>query len=246
VTDTLPSWSKKRETDSQTSSSESQNTLHPDADNALKALGYLESDKFEAISSQVLSLSNISYQVSFLLISLKGVYQLTEQSPVWIPDEIREALRTIPARPYGDELVENFFHRVNYHYCILHQPSFMPSYRNWWSQRRLSQPPSSTIIVFTCIVLRICANSTQFLPLPLILKLESELGDSVEELSACYQRAAQKLSSFISPGTGGLEQVQQLFLGSTWLKAEADFVDSWHALGAAVREAQEIGACFAY
>jgi hypothetical protein len=37
-------------------------------------------------------------------------------------------------------------------------------------------------------------------------------------------------------------QVQQLFLGATWLKAEAEFVKSWHALTAAAREAQEIGA----
>ena len=39
-------------------------------------------------------------------------------------------------------------------------------------------------------------------------------------------------------------QVQQLFLGATWLKAEAEFVRAWHAVGEAVRVGQEIGKLF--
>ena len=35
--------------------------------------------------------------------------------------------------------------------------------------------------------------------------------------------------------------VQQLFLTASWYKSESKFVESWHALGAAIREAQEIG-----
>lgn len=98
-------------------------------------------------------------------------------------------------------------------------------------------------IAFTCLVLRMCANSAQFLPPSLLATLESELGDSAEGFGTRYQAAAQTLSNFVPPGEGGLVQVQQLFLGAMWLKAEAEFVKSWHALAAAAREAQEIGAC---
>jgi hypothetical protein len=38
-----------------------------------------------------------------------------------------------------------------------------------------------------------------------------------------------------------LLQVQQLLLTTCWHMSEALFVDCWHALGAAIREAQEIG-----
>lgn len=52
---------------------------------------------------------------------------------------------------------------------------------------------------------------------------------------------AQSLSATIAPGSGGLDQVQQLFLTATWFKGEARFTESWHALCAAIREAQELG-----
>ena len=99
-------------------------------------------------------------------------------------------------------------------------------------------------IAFTCLVLRMCANSAQFLPPSLLASLESELGDSAEGFGTRYQTAAQTPSNFVPPGEGGLVQVQQLFLGATWLtaEAEAEFVRSWHALTTAAREAQEIGA----
>lgn len=165
---------------------------------------------------------------------------------VKLPEEIKDALRTVPPRPYADSLVKNFFERVNYHYCIVHQLSFVPAYRDWWLRRRQPHSTSIPIIVFTCLVLRICANSTQFLPATMIAELESELGDSINRVGESYQRAAQKLSAFVTPGAGGITQVQQLFLGATWLKSEAEFIESWHALGAAVREAQEIGVFYIY
>lgn len=60
-------------------------------------------------------------------------------------------------------------------------------------------------------------------------------------LAEIYHRAAQQLSNTIFPGQGGLVQVQQLFLTAAWLKGEGMFVDSWHALAAAVHAAQELG-----
>jgi hypothetical protein len=139
-------------------------------------------------------------------------------------------------------LVNNFFHNVNYHYGILHQPSFMVDYVDWWSQRRKAQSlRSASAITLTCLILRICANSTQFMSPNTSSQLEVDLGDSVQNLSKAYHDAAQTISSFITPGTGGLLHAQQLFLAATWHKGEADFVRSWHELGAAVRQSQEIG-----
>lgn len=118
----------------------------------------------------------------------------------------------------------------------------MTSYVEWWAQRRQFQKsPSINNLVFACLILRICANSTQFLLPDLQETLETELSDSAAGLSSRYQAAARQISDFVPPGKDGLAQVQQLFLGATWLKAEAEFTASWHTLAEAVREAQELG-----
>ncbi|KAK4233006.1 fungal-specific transcription factor domain-containing protein [Achaetomium macrosporum] len=190
------------------------------AASAVRALGYVRSGMF-----QVITAFDASVDRSGAVLKL--------------PEHVLQASRAVPPRPYTDMLVENFFDNVNYHYGILHQPSFMDAYADWWSLRR--EPQNRRTIALTCLVLRICANSTQFLPHNAVSQLEAELGDSIDHLSANYQSAAETLSDFLPPGAGGLVNAQQLFLGSTWLKAEANFVMSWHALGTAVREAQELG-----
>ncbi|OCL03858.1 hypothetical protein AOQ84DRAFT_442453 [Glonium stellatum] len=57
-------------------------------------------------------------------------------------------------------------------------------------------------------------------------KLEFELAESSQSLTERYHRAAQKLSGSFAP--------------ASWLKSEILFVESWHALGMAIREAQEL------
>lgn len=161
-----------------------------------------------------------------------------------LPGYVLQATRAIPPRPYTDILVQNFFDMVNYHYDILHAPSFMPAYTEWWHQRReASNSRSISYIALTCLVLRICANSAQFLSAETQSQLESDFGDSVNNLGKGYQAAADILSDFLPVGSAGLVNAQQLFLAATYLKAEADFVKSWHELAACVRQAQEIGMC---
>ncbi|CAM1503485.1 Fc.00g010760.m01.CDS01 [Cosmosporella sp. VM-42] len=196
------------------------------AASAVEALGYVNNDLFKAIEFQQQSKSH-----------------LTDNGEVPdLPDQVLRATRAVPPRPYTDTLVQNFFDNVNHHYAVLHQPSFMEAYVAWWSQRRESQMLRKIpVIALTCLVLRICANSTQFLPFPALSRMESDLGESMDTLGADYQSAAQTISDYLPPGAGGLVQCQQLFLAATWFKAEAHFVRSWHALAAAVRQAQEIG-----
>jgi hypothetical protein len=163
-------------------------------------------------------------------------------SMVELSSPARQAAHTVPARPYADILVQNFFESVNHHYCILHKPTFMVSYVDWWSRRReMANPCSASFIALTTLVLRICSNSTQFLSTASKSHLESDLGDSATNLGSLYHSAADTLSGLLPAGSGGLLNAQQLFLGATFLKAEAEFLDSWHVLAAAVRQAQEIG-----
>jgi hypothetical protein len=82
---------------------------------------------------------------------------------------------------------------------------------------------------------------SSFLGIKLRQKLEKELGETTQSLTEHSHRAAPRLSHTISPGKGGLTQIQQLFLTALWFKTEALFIDSWHILAAAIHEAQELG-----
>lgn len=90
-------------------------------------------------------------------------------------------------------------------------------------------------------MLRVCAVSAQYLEDSLKQRLELELGEKAQSMTDRFHAAAKKLSSSIPRGSGGVVQVQQLFLEASWRKSEASMVESWHALGEAIREAQEIG-----
>ncbi|KAL7805613.1 N-terminal binuclear Zn cluster-containing/DNA binding domain-containing protein [Trichoderma gracile] len=194
-------------------------------------------------TSQVTSPASAMHKLGYLYTKTDavfgGIMAQYSESPTALPDPVLKASRVVPPRPYTDVLIGNFFDNVNYHYGILHQPSFMIAYVDWWSHRRKTQSESATRL--TCLILRICANSAQFLSTQASLQLETDLGDSVQDLSRSYHDAAQTMSAFLSPASGDLVNAQQLFLAATWHKGEADFIQAWHELGAAVRVVQEMG-----
>jgi hypothetical protein len=114
----------------------------------------------------------------------------------------------------------------------------MDNYCRWWELRAKRDHLS---VSFTLLLLRVCACSAQSLRLALREKIEAEIGETAQELTDRYHQAADKLSEEVPPGSGGLDQVQQLFITAVWYKCESRFVDSWHALSRSIRYAQEIG-----
>lgn len=137
-----------------------------------------------------------------------------------------------------DILVQRYLEVTNFSYYALYPPIFLHDYATWWSDRGSGKPLAPE---FTCLLIRVCACSAQYLNTEIKTKLESELGESVQSLSENYHHAAKQLSNTIPPGKGGLAQIQQLFLTSAWFKSESLFVESWHALSSCIHEAQELG-----
>lgn len=137
-----------------------------------------------------------------------------------------------------DILIQKFLEIGNFNYCSLYPPIFSADYAAWWADRTSSKAITPE---FTCLVIRVCACSAQYMDAESSRKLESELGDSIQSLSDNFHNAARQLSNTIGPGKGGFAQVQQLFLTAVWFKSEALFVESWHALGSCIHEAQEQG-----
>ncbi|KAF3761782.1 hypothetical protein M406DRAFT_50052, partial [Cryphonectria parasitica EP155] len=149
-----------------------------------------------------------------------------------------DLLRLKPANTVQDVLVQNFLEVANYQYYCIFPEQLRGQNAAWWDARAAGQRLSPEL---TCLLIRVCAVSTQYLETSLRQRLEQELGEKSQALTERLHAAAQKLSSSIPRGTGGVVQVQQLFLEASWFKSEAAVVDSWHALSGAIREAQEIG-----
>lgn len=187
------------------------------ADDALTALGYLHLE------------GNIK---------LDGLFSQAKNDRLERAAEL--ATKDIPSRIYCDAIVQNYFNAPNYWYYPMYPPHFLTSYDSWWDNRangRRNRPE------FTCLLLRVCACSTQTVVPALKTRLVSELGESLQDLTQRFSDAADQLSGMMRRGVGGIAQVQQLFLTAIWLKSECLFIDAWHTLGDAVRCAQEIGWC---
>jgi hypothetical protein len=178
-----------------------------------------------------------------------GYLQLHTNSPFWgcsahIDDEhlsraIQEALTSIPPRQYCDVMVQNYLEDSNYQYYLIYPPKLLEDCNRWWEMRSKRQEVSASL---TCLILRVLACSAQsFTSSAMRIRLERELGVDAQTMTDRYQKAAQKLSDRIPPGVGGVIQVQQLFMSAIWHKSETLFIESWHALSAAIRQAQEIG-----
>ncbi len=87
-----------------------------------------------------------------------------------------------------------------------------------------------------------CACSAQYTDAELQQKLEADLGESTQRLTEAYHNAHRELHSVIPVGHNHLLNVQSLLHSCYWYKSEARFVECWHVLSTAIREAQELGA----
>lgn len=117
-----------------------------------------------------------------------------------------------------------------------------------WFEQCASNPsnnPAKKKILsqFPALLLQVLAISLQMLPKE-HHKFMAQLNlgkENFYNLSATYSNTACELASLLSASSPTLVRVQQWFLRSSWLKSEGRAVEAWHALGQAIREAQEMG-----
>ncbi|KAF5018193.1 hypothetical protein F66182_9834 [Fusarium sp. NRRL 66182] len=137
----------------------------------------------------------------------------------------------------SDILVQNFLSNVNFHYYIVYPPSFLEQYQSWWTARAENQ---SLSVQWTCLLLTVCACASQYTEVDLQRKLEAGLGDTIQRITEQYHEAARELGSAVPLGHNHIINVQQLLHSCYWFKSEARFVECWHVLNTAIREAQKL------
>ncbi|CAM1510088.1 Fc.00g004230.m01.CDS01 [Cosmosporella sp. VM-42] len=191
-----------------------------------------------------LGLEAMGYMAGSLLATLDS--EVNKKKPAeeldWVTcdtcPQLERALRILPSRPQMDALVQSFFNNVNYHYYIIYPPIFLQEYQSWWERRSQNRPLA---LQWTCLLVMVCACATQHLDVDNRPQVELNLGESANELTEQYHNIARELSSVIPSGRYHLLNVQRMLHSIYWFKAEARFVEAWHDIGAAVREAQELG-----
>ncbi|KAI4919382.1 hypothetical protein J4E90_001516 [Alternaria incomplexa] len=153
-------------------------------------------------------------------------------------DVLEKVLSAVPPRSITDAFVNHFLNVVNYRYTAIYGPTLAEQYVQWWADRGAGKQLSPE---FTCLLLRICAYSVQYLTPALRKMIEFELACNCQTLTDRFSDAAEELSRSFGAARTSVERVQELFLKCVWLKAESKIVESWHALSRTIREAQELG-----
>lgn len=115
---------------------------------------------------------------------------------------------------------------------------FLQEYKEWWISRNQGWVLS---LQWTCLLLMVCSCACQHLPVDVQEKLELEIGETASQLSERYHNMARELGSAVPVDYYHMYNVQWLLHSTYWFKAEARFLECWHVLGAAAREAQELG-----
>ncbi|KAH6639385.1 hypothetical protein C7974DRAFT_130367 [Boeremia exigua] len=151
---------------------------------------------------------------------------------------VEHILHAVPPRSITDAFINHFLNVVNYRYCAIYAPVFTDCYVKWWADRAGGRQLSPE---FTCLLLRVCAYSVQYLTPSLRKMIEFELACNLQQLTERFSNAAEQLSQSFTASSTCIERVQEQFLKGAWLKSESKIVESWHALGCTIREAQELG-----
>ncbi|KAM0425056.1 hypothetical protein ACHAPT_009615 [Fusarium lateritium] len=155
-----------------------------------------------------------------------------------ITSQLKHALDVLPSRPQMDALVQSFFNNVNYHYYIIYPPIFLQEYQTWWDRRTSNKDVS---LQWTILLVMVCACATQHLDVEMKPIVEVELAEAADTLTKEYHKAGTDLGRVIPVGHCHLLNIQWMLHSIYWYKAEARFVEAWHVIGAAVREAHELG-----
>lgn len=153
-------------------------------------------------------------------------------------DVVEQVLHAVPTRSITDAFINHFLSVVNYRYSAIYPPIFTNQYVQWWADRAAGKRLSPE---FTCLLLRVCAYSVQYLTPSLRKMIEFELACNLQQLTDRFSNAAEQLTQSFKASNTCIERVQEQFLKGAWLKSESRIVESWHALGCTIREAQELG-----
>ena len=160
---------------------------------------------------------------------------------------------TVPPRPYTMLLVRVFLEEVNWVYGMMHGASLVRAVDAWYTSCAGPDPPAPghtraaakrELAQLPALLLQVVALALQALPhehYHQIAQLSVLGGADFGAMAAAHSESACELAQLLAKHPATLPRVQMWFLRASFLKNDGRSIESWHALGHGIREAQEIG-----
>ena len=187
-----------------------------------------------------------------------GVATPSTPSRLSIPNSRRTALgykyrslvRQLPSKEHVDILVEQFFSDVNWHYDVIDEIAFRQQLENW---RRIPYSAHSTaldvlpaeLLAFPSLLFQLMAHALIHQPVAGGIssslkspKFTSEM--TFVDLACDFSEAGFSTLEALGKSEVTLVAVQSGILRASLLKNTGNVIESWHVLGIAIRDAQEI------
>ncbi|KAJ5383017.1 transcriptional regulator family: Fungal Specific TF [Penicillium concentricum] len=160
----------------------------------------------------------------------------------------RELVRQLPSQACIEILIQTFFSDINWQYDPLDEESFREDLDRWGNisysdlQGGFGRLTPGTI-VFPALLFQVLAQALLFHPPhdDMINSLIIIADMTFHDLAAEYSDAGAELLAVLGKKDITLTTVQAGLLRASFLKSSGKVVEAWHALGATIRDAQEIG-----
>ncbi|PVH99812.1 hypothetical protein DM02DRAFT_642767 [Periconia macrospinosa] len=152
---------------------------------------------------------------------------------------VQSDLEKMPQRQILDFLIQYFVSELNWMKQLVHAPSFLISYQQWWLKDR---PLSTDDVEFAVLILRICAYAAQFLP------SSSHTIDRIHGLSlaqirnVCSEVANNLANACVAlDWKGSLVRVQHLLFAAVRSSCDGRSDRFWEGIAYASQAAQKAG-----
>ncbi|KKZ63382.1 hypothetical protein EMCG_02313 [[Emmonsia] crescens] len=165
---------------------------------------------------------------------------LIDSSSLSIWDTVKHELGRMPDRQILDFLVHYFVNELNWMKQVIHAPSFLTHYQQWWAKK--DNPVAVSDIEFATLVVRICCYATQFLPSP-SHTVDQIRGRSLADIRGTCSGIGENLAKACETldGKGSLFRVQHLLFAALKLSCEGGTAQFWESIASAARAAQMAG-----
>ncbi|OLN92139.1 Multidrug resistance regulator 1 [Colletotrichum chlorophyti] len=179
---------------------------------------------------------------------LGGATQVEDQFAT--KERYKSLIRQLPAKGYIEKLIEVYFREFNHQYYALEEDLFMQQFAEWnnipFNVLSNSGPQglSPDLRVFPALLFQVLATALLILPEgshEFYEHLKYAGNMTFEDLAADYSESGVGILSLLGKRQITLTTVQADFLRAAFLKYMAKVTESWHAIGSAIRDAQEIG-----
>jgi hypothetical protein len=159
----------------------------------------------------------------------------------------KEAVRQLPSQACIDLLVQTFFSDINWQYDLLDEESFKEHLVAW---REISYSDLQAgferlalgTVVFPALLFQVLAHALLFHPHDEMIGSLITMADmTFHDLGGEYSDTGADLLALLGKKDITIAMVQAGLLRASFLKSSGKVVEAWHALGAAIRDAQEIG-----